>query len=245
MGLAERITNWIKKQVRSAGAQGVVVGLSGGVDSSVVGVLSKRAFPEAVLGLIMPCFSNPLDLEHAQLVAERFDIQTRLVDLSSIFAQLAGLLEARPYTKGEASLAISNIKPRLRMITLYYFANKFNYLVAGTGNKSEMTMGYFTKYGDGGVDALPLGGLLKSQVRQLAGQIGIPEQIVDKPPSAGLWAGQTDEGEMDITYDQLDKIISGLERNDLSGCDRMMVERVEGAMRRSQHKRQLPPIFEP
>lgn len=245
VALAQRIVDWIKEQVQSAGAKGIVVGLSGGVDSSLIGILCKRAFPGTTLGLIMPCFSNPSDVQHARLVAQIFNIPTKEVDLSPVLVQLFYQLEGYPYTEGEKDLAISNLKPRLRMTTLYYFANKLDYLVAGTGNKSELTMGYFTKYGDGGVDFLPLGGLLKSQVRQLARQLGIPSEIVDKPPSAGLWPGQTDEEEMEISYQELDQIIWGLETNDLAGCNQEKVKTVQRAMLNSRHKRQPPPVFEP
>ena len=143
------------------------------------------------------------------------------------------------------NLAIANLKPRLRMITLYYHANKMNYLVVGTGNKSEAVMGYCTKYGDAGVDLLPLGGLLKSQVRELAKEMGVPSEIIEKPPSAGLWAGQTDEEEMGITYEELDKVILALEKNDCSGLDGKLVEKVKQKMQETVHKRCFPPIFVP
>jgi NAD+ synthase len=131
------------------------------------------------------------------------------------------------------------------MITLYYHANKLNYLVVGTGNRSEAVMGYFTKYGDGGVDICPLGGLLKSQVRELAAELGIPAKITGKKPSAGLWHGQTDEEEMGITYAVLDKIILGLEENKLAGLDQELVKKVKEKMKGTEHKRSLPPIFRP
>src|SRR5690606_5628013 len=105
-------------------------------------------------------------------------------------------------------MAVANLKPRLRMTTVYYVANTRNYLVAGTGNRSELTIGYFTKYGDGGVDLLPIGRLLKAEVRELARELGIPERIITKAPSAGLWAGQTDEGEMGFTYAELERYLS-------------------------------------
>ncbi|WP_456487617.1 NAD+ synthase [Candidatus Alkanophaga liquidiphilum] len=241
--LAERISGWIRKQVEVAGARGVVVGMSGGVDSSVTAVLCKRAFPDATLGLILPCFSDPRDVAHAKLVAEKFDIKTRTVDLSPIFASLFRMLESREYD-GEADIAAANLKPRLRMLVLYYFANKLNYLVVGTGNKSELLVGYFTKYGDGGVDLLPLGGLLKTEVRRLAQALGVPQEIIEKPPSAGLWAGQTDEGELGMSYETLDNILVALETGDLSGCDESEVRRVQEMMERARHKRESPPVFE-
>ncbi len=236
MTLSEQISDWIAERVREAKAEGIVVGLSGGVDSSLTAVLAKKALGDKVLGLLMPCHSNPTDLEHAKLVAAKFDIETEYVDLSPVFDSLMASLP--PGT----DIAVANLKPRLRMATLYYFANGRNYLVAGTGNKSEIKVGYFTKYGDGGADILPLGDLLKTQVRELARQVGIPEEIITKPPSAGLWAGQTDEGEMGITYEELDSIISALEKGDTSGCDEAALERVKAMMAASEHKRHPIPI---
>lgn len=236
MTLVEQISGWIAEQVRGAKAEGIVLGLSGGVDSAVTAALAKKALGDKVLGVHMPCHSDPTDLEHARLLADKFDIETEYVDLSPVFDSLMASLP-----KG-SDLAAANLKPRLRMATLYYFANSRNYLVAGTGNKSELTVGYFTKYGDGGADILPLGDLLKSQVRELARELGVPEEIIAKPPSAGLWAGQTDEGEMGITYDELDRTIAAIEKGDTSGCDESVLEQVRAMRAASEHKRQPIPI---
>ena len=237
MELADKISGWIKEQIEGAGARGAVIGLSGGVDSSVVAVLCKRVTD--VLGLIMPIHSDPLDEEYASLLASKFDIQVRRVDLSPVYD---ALLRVLPDPTG---LPVANLKPRLRMATLYFFANKENRLVVGTGNKSEIMMGYFTKYGDGGVDILPLGGLLKRQVRELARELGIPARIIAKPPSAGLWAGQTDEGELGITYDQLDQVLTALESGEALNFDPQLVDRVERHIAQTKHKRAPIPIFEP
>nr|MCU0256832.1 NAD(+) synthase [Vicinamibacterales bacterium] len=139
-----------------------------------------------------------------------------------------------------ARLAQANLKPRLRMTTLYYVANRLNYLVAGTGNRTEIAIGYYTKYGDGGVDLLPLGALVKSEVRALARELGVPAPIIEKPPSAGLWIGQTDEGEMGFTYAELEDYL-------LRGPDAVApatVMKIERLVRASEHKRHLPPVFE-
>ncbi|MEA3493073.1 MAG: NAD(+) synthase [Candidatus Margulisiibacteriota bacterium] len=243
--MIDRITDWVKQQVEGAGAKGCVFGLSGGLDSSVVGALCKKAFPESSLGLLLPCFSRGEDLKHARKVAEAFFIKTKLIDLGPAFDQFYIQLEGKVYDKKDMNLAIANLKPRLRMISLYYQANKFNYLVVGTGNRSEAAMGYCTKYGDAGVDLLPLAHLLKSQVRELARELNVPAGIIKKPPSAGLWSGQTDEDEMGITYNDLDKIIIGLENNELKGLDPRLVEKVKKTMAASRHKRCVPPAFKP
>ncbi|MBN1762154.1 MAG: NAD+ synthase [Methanomicrobia archaeon] len=249
--LASRISDWIRERVEAAGARGVVVGMSGGLDSSVVAVLCKRAFPDTTLGLILPCFSRNEDVAHAKLVAARFGIETKEIDLTPVFTLLLELLdvEERPHdgdVDGDVDMAIANLKPRLRMICLYYFANQLNYLVVGTGNKSELSIGYFTKYGDGAADILPLGDVLKTEERELAEALGIPEEIIEKAPSAGLWAGQTDEAEIGMSYAALDRALTALEMGDLestSGYESEVVERVKRMVEASRHKREAIPIF--
>jgi len=246
--LASRMSDWIRERVNEAGAQGVVLGLSGGLDSSVAAVLCKKAFPDTTLGLILPCFSPKEDVEHARIVAKKFGIETKEIDLSNIFTVLLELLEVEERendadSNEEIDIAVANLKPRLRMMCLYYFANKLNYLVVGTGNKSEIAIGYFTKYGDGAADILPLGNVLKTEERKLADELDIPAEIIAKAPSAGLWGGQTDEAEIGMGYDELDKIILALESGDVSGRDPELVERVKRMMDASQHKREMIPVF--
>jgi NAD+ synthase len=234
---AEALVAWLRAQVEASGGSGLVVGLSGGIDSSVVAVLCARAFPRASLGLIMPCHSLPQDAEHAALAAAHAGLPVRTVDLSAAYD---ALLERCEQDGAEAlrALARANLKPRLRMATLYFHANLLNYRVAGTGNRSELEVGYFTKYGDGGVDLLPLGGLVKTEVRRLAVHLGVPQPIIDKPPSAGLWAGQTDEGELGLTYDELDRYLTG------GSVAPALAERVRARQAASRHKRALPPVAE-
>ena len=238
MRIAEQISSWIRERVEEAGAEGVVLGISGGIDSAVTAVLAKRGLGDGVLGVIMPCHNAPTGEEHARLAAAKFGIETEYVDLTPVFDRLLATLPS-----GDR-LAVANLKPRLRMAVLYYYANSRNYLVAGTGNKSELAIGYFTKYGDGGADILPLGSLLKKQVRELARELGIPEEIIVKPPSAGLWEGQTDEGEMGITYDELDEILVAIESGDTGECNQEALARVRAMMAASQHKREPMPICE-
>jgi len=220
-----------------------VFGLSGGLDSSVVGALCKKAFPDNVLGLILPCYSAAEDLKDAQALAEKYRIPTKLIDLEPVLNQLFLQFEGKAYDGKEMNLAIANLKPRLRMVAMYYHANQKNSLVVGTGNRSEAAMGYCTKHGDGGVDLLPLGNLLKGEVRELARELDIPEKIIQKVPTAGLWPGQTDENEMGISYAELDKIILGLDKNELAGLDPMLVEKVRKRMQETRHKFAPPPIF--
>ena len=234
--LVEKLISWIRDKVLAAGCKGIVVGMSGGLDSSVLAVLCQRAFPQNTLGVLMPCHSNQEDGEHAQIVASKFSIPTKIVVLDTVFDTL---LKALPNDKVEPSvsrLAKANLKVRLRMLSLYYFANQLKYMVAGSGNKSELSVGYFTKYGDGGVDILPLGNLVKGQVRELASFLGIPQQIIDKPPSAGLWEGQTDEGELGLSYEALDRyLVTGEASNELR-------KKIESMIVASNHKRSLLPL---
>ncbi|NQU17668.1 MAG: NAD(+) synthase [Candidatus Saganbacteria bacterium] len=239
MALKDNISSWIKDRVSAAGCRGCVVGLSGGIDSAVVAVLCKKVFPKNIIGILMPCHSHKEDLKHATELARAFDIETQLVDLTLLFESAYMTFEGKTYSDRFRDLATANIKPRLRMMTLYYYANNMNYMVIGTGNKSELMMGYFTKYGDGGVDLLPLGDLLKSEVRQLAKELKIAESIINRPPSAGLWPGQTDEGEMGITYDELDNIVLGK----TDGIDSKKVKMVQERISVSEHKRCGAPVF--
>lgn len=245
----ERIAAWLRARVNEAGAQGLVVGLSGGVDSAVVARLAQMAMPGHVVGVVMPCHSDPADERDAAALAKHFDIPFVRVDLAPAYDQLvslgksalaalpSGFHQEKPADDLRARVPLANIKPRLRMTTLYFVANNLNYLVAGTGNRSEIAIGYYTKYGDGGVDLLPLADLVKSEVRAVGREIGVPDAIVDRTPSAGLWLGQTDEGEMGFTYADLEKYLK-------QGADAVapaVAMKIERLARASEHKRHLPP----
>ncbi|MFH1281951.1 MAG: NAD+ synthase [Candidatus Omnitrophota bacterium] len=230
--MRSKIVTWIKQKVMDSGARGIVLGLSGGIDSAVVAALAKEAVGrDNLLVLFMPCNSNPRDLIDAKLVAHQLGLKSKLMDLSAVYNNFLKVLP------GAVSLARGNLKPRLRMSTLYYFANKLNYLVCGTGNKSEFMSGYFTKYGDGGVDILPIADLFKRQVRHLAKELKIPPAIILKPPTAGLWHGQTDEGEMGITYDELDDILDRLCNHKKQVVGSKIVNKVMRMYKKSEHKR--------
>jgi NAD+ synthase len=227
------LIEWLKGKVNEAGADGVVVGLSGGIDSSVTSILAKKAYPDNTLGLVMPCYSSEQDKTDAIKVAEKFDIDYEIKNLDTLFDSFKSLVEADS-KESKKNLALANAKPRLRMVTLYYYAAQNNYLVLGTDNWSELKVGYFTKYGDGGIDLTILGRLVKSEVRELAKHLGVPQNIIDKKPSAGLWENQTDEGEMGLTYEELDQYI-------LTGkAEPEIKERIEKLSAKNSHK--LDPI---
>lgn len=231
---AEKIVHWLKNMLEKAEARGFVVGLSGGIDSAVTAALCKRVCPDTTLGVIMPCHSNPQDAEDARLVAETFNIEVEKVVLDDIFDLLLKRLTGEEYDRTRKDLAIANIKPRLRMTTLYFHAARRKSLVVGTSNKSEFKVGYFTKYGDGGVDLLPIVNLVKADVREMAAYLGVPQKIIEKAPSAGLWAGHDDEQEMGVTYDELDRCI-------LSGeCSLRAKAVIEELAKRSEHKKAMP-----
>jgi NAD+ synthase len=199
---------FIAERVKAAGAKGIVLGLSGGIDSAVVARLSADAIgKDKVLALIMPeKDSNPRDAKDAEEFASDLDIEHRVVDITQM---VDSFLSA--FGDNDSATAVGNMKARCRMVVLYYHSNLLGRLVAGTGNKSELLIGYFTKYGDGGADMLPIGDLYKTQVYELARSIGIPEKILQKVPSAGLWKGQTDEGELGMSYEDLDMVLHGFE----------------------------------
>jgi len=234
--IVDKMVSWIQDKVRAIGCKGVVLGMSGGLDSSVVSVLCKYAFPQGILGVLMPCYSLPEDKDHAMAVADRFSIPTEVITLDSVFDALRTVLPPDAESSGTNQLAEVNLKVRLRMIVLYYYANKKSYLVVGSSNRSELTTGYFTKHGDGGVDIMPIGNLVKEQVRELAGFLKIPQEIIDKPPSAGLWQGQTDEDELGFSYRELDRyLLNGEATTDFR-------EKIDSRIIANKHKLQPPPI---
>lgn len=249
MGLRSNgIVAWMRERLALSGAGGFVVGLSGGLDSAVVARLCQLAAPAGLMTLVLPCHGSPGDEADAMLVASTFGMPVRRIDLAPAFDHLAADLRsglagpadggADPSGPAAAHLPSANLKARLRMASLYYAANSLGYLVAGTGNRSELMLGYFTKYGDGGSDLLPIGGLLKEEVRTLARELGVPAGIVEKAPSAGLWEGQTDEQEMGFRYIDLERYVLG-------GPDAVapaLALRIERLIRASEHKRALPPV---
>jgi NAD+ synthase len=200
----QKILGFMKKKINDSNTKGVVLGLSGGLDSTTVAYLSTMALgKENVLGLIMPSHTTSQeDVYHAQEIAETLDIEYEIIHIDHLLDPFEKLCTHQPN-----SLAKANLKARIRMMILYYHSNSLNRLVAGTGNLSELLVGYFTKYGDGGVDLLPIGDLYKTHVRQLAYKLEIPEELIKKAPTAGLWPGQSDEEELGMEYRVLDQLL--------------------------------------
>ncbi len=239
--LRSYLVEWLRRFREQAGGAcaGYVFGLSGGVDSAVVcGLAAEAVGPANCLGLVMPIESLAEDAELARAVADRFGVRAAVVDLSEAYEALRAALVDAP--AGASPLVLANVKPRLRMTALYYHANLLRYFVLGTGNRDELAVGYYTKWGDGACDALPLGDLVKGEVRALARVLDVPAAVVDRPPSAGLWPGQTDEQEMGILYQQLDRYLLEGGSGDPA---------VDAAIRRRQelarHKASPPAIAHP
>ena len=232
--ICNELSNWIRDTVLSANASGVVLGLSGGIDSAVAAAICKMAFPHNTLCLIMPCYSNPLDEEHALLIAGKIGLKTEKVELSETFDVLSKQIGI---SNNDSKALQGNIKSRLRMLTLYYYAGKHNYLVLGPTNKSEFTIGYFTKYGDSAVDLMPLVSFTKKEIYEIAKFLNIPEEIVIKIPTAGLWEDQTDEDEMGMSYKELDEFITSRKG------DKKTEDRIQKMVTTSEHKRHFPKTF--
>lgn len=242
----ETICEFISTQVEQSEATGVVVGLSGGIDSAVVTKLCVEALgPDKVLNVFLPSPTTPRqDLEDVRQMSKDWGTTLLVYDIGQLLKAYHNLI---PGSEGKE--VAGNMMARIRMTVLYANANSDGRLVMGTGNKSELLMGYFTKYGDGGADLLPIGDLYKTEVRELARAIGVPEKIIEKEPSAGLWEGQTDESEMGIAYDDLDLVLSGLEEqmsldtiSRKTGVPSALVEMVAEKNACSRHKRRMPLI---
>ncbi len=245
----EDIISFIKSTVVGANADGVVLGLSGGIDSSVVVTLCAKALgKDKVLGIFMPAeFTPSEDQEDAKALAESLGIRTYLIPLGQVVDKLLEGMPMRERTR----VAVGNLFARMRMVTNYFVANSLNYLVAGTGDRSEFLIGYFTKYGDGGTDFMPIVHLYKTQVRQLAKYLHLPSRLVDKPASPQLWKGQKATDEIPIDYPILDQILCGffdvkMSAKDIAkqlGVGLETIDAVKTCFENSHHKRTNPPML--
>ncbi|MHB1293638.1 MAG: NAD+ synthase [Anaerolineae bacterium] len=242
----DRIVGFIKDQLAQAGYRRIVLGLSGGIDSALVAALCARAVgPENVLGILMPyCTSNPESEAHARLLADAFGLPTERFEITGMAQPLLDRfpdLDAR---------RLGNVMARCRMIVLYDQSAAFGGLVAGTSNRTETLLGYFTMHGDGAAAIKPIAHLFKCQVRQLACHLGVPAAVIEKAPSADLWQGQTDEGELGFTYDDADQILYLLTEQGLNldhittlGFARPTVEAVLRRMVSTAFKRRGPAVM--
>ncbi|MCL1978489.1 MAG: NAD+ synthase [Candidatus Bathyarchaeota archaeon] len=242
-----RIIRFIKEYVSNSQAKGVVLGLSGGIDSATVAALCSKALGnQNVLALLLPEgeTKKQKDIDDAKAIAKQFNIETQTIDMTSI---LESFYTAIPVYDQKNQICKGNIKARTRMIILYYYANKLNKIVCGSSDKSETLMGYFTKWGDGAADIAPTMDLYKTQVRKLAINLGIPESIALKPSTPALWPNQSAEDELGIKYETLDLILYGLERfiptDDIANqlnVEQNIVEAVKNRWLNNEHKRRLP-----
>lgn len=271
--IEEECTSFVGSVVEAAGADGVVVALSGGIDSTTAASVAVEALgPESVYGLVIPAdASDDANVRDAQEAAFELGISFRTVDVQPVVDALTESMSQEYWLRQMAALsfgssdsvrlcdpieerdgyteAVGNATARARMMATYFEANLRGRLVLGTGNRTELSLGYFTKYGDGGVDLLPLGDLYKTEVRRLAEHLGVPEAIVEKPPTAGLWAGQTDADELGAPYETIDAVLRklvdegcGVQRTAAElGVDPELVAEYEAMYREAAHKRDVPP----
>jgi len=243
----KRICRFIKEYVDNAGVTGIVLGLSGGIDSGTIAALSSKAIGgDNVLGLMLPEEENfsQIDIDDAKVVSEKFGLKTQICDMS---LALGSLYKALPVFDSKDRLCKGNLKARTRMIYLYYYANKFSRIVCGSSDKSETMMGYFTKWGDAAADITPIMDLYKTQVRKLAIHLGIPQEIALKPSTPALWPNQLAETELGIKYETLDLILYGLEKfmrieeiADQLGIQKTIVKTVKERWLANEHKRRMP-----
>lgn len=230
---ADKRVEWVREVLSQSNAKGIILGLSGGKDSAVVVAMAKKA-TDNVLGVILPCGNIEKDEEDAWRLAEALDVEAIKVDIREPFELLSQTINGTLFENALEGLSISNIKPRLRMTTLYAIGQKKGYLVAGTGNKSEATMGYFTKWGDGAHDFNPIADLTVQEVRTLGKALGVPKDVLYKTPSAGLWVGQADEDEMGVTYAEIDEYLLTGETNSRAK------ELIDLKSESTAHKRAMP-----
>lgn len=222
------IVSWMKKYLENSGSNGFVLGVSGGIDSAVLALILKKYFSNNYWTYWIDVESSKEDFKHASLIFEQPYFKYEIIDLKKSFNLIKDELKLSEQIK-------SNVKSRLRMISLYAKAQEKNYLVLGTTNYIEFKIGYFTKYGDGASDLSPLRNLLKKEVKEIAIYLGVPKEIIDRAPTAGLYENQTDEDEIGLTYETMDDYFSGI---DISKEDK---SKIDLKVYNSKHKREDTP----
>lgn len=248
----ETIEGAIEAFVGETGSRGVVVAVSGGIDSAVVLKLASSVVDTRALIMPEMDVSEPTDVKDAEELAKSLNVDYSLVEIKDVVDSVQKAFPWVEFSETNKKLSLANIKPRVRMLLAYLAANLDGRLVLGTSNRTELLLGYVTKYGDLGCDFEPIGGLYKTQVRQLALYLGIPERIIRKKPSAGLWVGQTDEEELGASYEVLDDILYNVVDRKCSveetaeglDLDAGLVERVSSRVKGSEHKRLMPKVVE-
>jgi len=243
----DKTVDWLREKVKESNTKGLIVGVSGGIDSAVVAYLIKKAFPNDSMGVIMSIKSNPQDRLDAIKVIDGCKINHLDLDLTDeqvgIYDKVTqGLKDKGLYKENNDRMSDANLRARIRMSTVYTVANNLGYLVVGTDNAAEIHTGYFTKYGDGGVDLVPLANLAKREVYEWAKILGVHEDIINKAPSAGLWEGQTDENEMGTTYDMIDAVVQG-KIDKVPQKDQEIIARLHRISEHKRHTAAAPPKF--
>ncbi len=249
--VSREISGFIESSLIESNAKGLVIGLSGGLDSSATAKLCSQVVnTDKILGLIMPSQStNKEDVNDAVSLAEEMGIKHKIIHIDPLIKPVHDVCTRSPEHDNN-KMAQANLKARMRMLIIYYHANSMNRLVVGTGNRTELLVGYFTKYGDGGVDILPIGGLYKTDVRRVAKHLEVNENILNKDPTAGLWPGQTDEDDLGIKYKLLDEILylmteKGMKEDETAQKLQISLDevvRVKLMMLSSEHKLKMPPM---
>jgi NAD+ synthase len=253
-----RVTEWIDNYFRNAGRTNAIIGLSGGIDSAVTASLCVKALgKDRILGVVLPIHSSPQDEIDAKTLIKKLEIDHLVVEMDEVFKSWYTNLMDAEYTghfiktgafKESGQMVQANAKARMRMTALYAISEMADGLVVGTTNKTEAMIGYATKYGDGGVDIEPIMGFYKTEIFEMAKLLDIPQEIIDKPPSAGLWPGQTDEEEIGLPYSEIDRILKYVgnrtDRPLLAGSTEMNIEKIQLMILRNAHKGKLPPFYE-